>query len=108
MWAVLGCCGFMSTGGRRRLFQFWLAHHHVNLDGWSRASLLTELFGCYFGLLKGKWEKRKRLSRRFREFIEAEMEVVKSEEAREFWAERLRGMGSRPCRGRTSGRPKGR
>lgn len=73
-------------------FQFWLTHHHVILDGWSLASLLTELFGCYLELLKGKWVKRKKLSRHFREFIEAELKVVKSEEARGFWAEQLREM----------------
>ena len=73
-------------------FQFWFTHHHVIMDGWSRANLFTELFRCYFGLLKGKWEKKKKLSRQFREFIEAELEAVKSEEARKFWAEQLQGM----------------
>ena len=91
----VSCAGLLRFHVHRRTeetFQFWLTHHHVILDGWSRASMFTELFGCYFGLLKGGWEKKKKLSRRFREFIEAEMEVVKSEEARGFWAEQLRGM----------------
>ena len=73
-------------------FQFWFIHHHVILDGWSVASLLTELFSCYIGLQKGGWEKRKKLNRQFREFIGAEIEVMKSEEARRFWAEQLQGM----------------
>ena len=72
-------------------FQFWFIHHHVILDGWSVASLLTELFRCYVGLRKGNWEN-KRLGRQFREFIKAEMEIVKSKEAQQFWTEKLRGM----------------
>src|SRR5207248_3351555 len=30
-------------------FQFTLSEHHAILDGWSVASLLTELFQLYFG-----------------------------------------------------------
>src|SRR5205807_8923805 len=60
--------------------------------GWSGASLLTELFRCHAGLHKEGWEKRKRLSRQFRHFIEAETEVVRSEEARGFWAGQLQGF----------------
>jgi len=73
-------------------FQFWFIHHHVILDGWSVASLLTEMFSCYIGLQKGGWEKKQKLSRQFREFIGAEIEVIKSEEARQFWANQLQGM----------------
>ena len=73
-------------------FQFWFIHHHVILDGWSVASLLTELFSCYIGLQKEGWEKRKKLNRKFREFIGAEIQVMKSEEARRFWADQLQGM----------------
>jgi amino acid adenylation domain-containing protein len=73
-------------------FQFWFIHHHVILDGWSVASLLTELFSCYIGLQKGGWEKRKKLSRQFRDFIGVEIDVMKSEEARRFWTDQLQGM----------------
>ena len=73
-------------------FQFSLTEHHVILDGWSVASLLTELFGCYFGLLRGEWRKRERLASHFRDFISAEMEIVRSEEARQFWQRQLSGM----------------
>ena len=73
-------------------FQFWFIHHHVILDGWSVASLLTEMFSCYIGLQKGGWEKKQKLSRHFREFIGAEIEVTKSEDARQFWANQLQGM----------------
>ena len=34
-------------------FQFTLSFHHALLDGWSVASLLTELFGRYHAHLKG-------------------------------------------------------
>lgn len=72
--------------------QFSLTEHHAILDGWSVASFLTELFGCYFGLLSGDWKKRNRLKSRFRDFIAAEMDVVECEEARRFWQEQLSGM----------------
>jgi len=77
-------------------FQFTKTEHHVILDGWSEALLLTELFTCYFALLQGKEKeerqellKKEEAGSKFNEFIRLEQEALESEEARRFWERQL-------------------
>jgi amino acid adenylation domain-containing protein len=72
-------------------FQFTLTEHHAILDGWSAASLLAELFNGYFASLKGEYNAELPLSGAFREFVALEREILKSEEAREYWSRKLSG-----------------
>jgi amino acid adenylation domain-containing protein len=73
-------------------FQFSQTEHHAILDGWSEALLLTEMFGRYFSRLEGKDRESAELASRFRDYIELEQEVLKSDEARNYWKEYLAGV----------------
>jgi amino acid adenylation domain-containing protein len=72
-------------------FQFTLTEHHAILDGWSAASLLAELFNRYFAILKGDQNAELPLNGAFREFVALEREILKSEEARDYWSRKLSG-----------------
>lgn len=70
-------------------FQFSFTFHHAILDGWSAASLLTELLSGYFTLLAGREWKPEKLNSRFRHFVELERQILQSEEARSWWEQQL-------------------
>ncbi|HYV12719.1 MAG TPA: amino acid adenylation domain-containing protein, partial [Pyrinomonadaceae bacterium] len=72
-------------------FQFTLTEHHAILDGWSVASLLSELFTNYSALLNGQsLTAGTSLASSFRDFVELERLSLNSEESRSFWNELLR------------------
>ncbi|ARU63056.1 hypothetical protein CBW65_20310 [Tumebacillus avium] len=60
--------------------QFTITYHHGILDGWSLATLTTELFGMY--LDKGVKDAPRGL---FRRFVDLERQALASEEAQGFW-----------------------
>ena len=70
-------------------FQFGFTEHHAILDGWSVASMLTELFQSYLSLL----EKRELLVQppavTFREFVALEQKSLESDECRTYWEQML-------------------
>jgi amino acid adenylation domain-containing protein len=71
--------------------QFSWAEHHAILDGWSVASMLTELFQTYNDLLNQRPCEREALPAiAFRDFIAMERQALESEESRIFWADNLR------------------
>lgn len=73
-------------------FQFGVSFHHAILDGWSIATLLTELFRLYFSQLGedvGQLEPPPQAT--YRDFIALERAALESEEARNYWSEKLRG-----------------
>jgi amino acid adenylation domain-containing protein/non-ribosomal peptide synthase protein (TIGR01720 family) len=74
----------------REVFQFTLSFHHVLLDGWSLATLLTELFRHYWYLLgKTKTDIEEAPELAFREFVALEREAVESAECRQYWQSQL-------------------
>ncbi|MGW0709713.1 amino acid adenylation domain-containing protein [Streptomyces sp. NPDC002643] len=71
-------------------FHFSLSCHNVILDGWSLASLLTELFRTYVTLLDHPGAHASVApASAFRDFVALERETLDSAEARSFWAEEL-------------------
>ncbi|HEX8150236.1 MAG TPA: amino acid adenylation domain-containing protein [Pyrinomonadaceae bacterium] len=70
--------------------QFSMSFHHAILDGWSVATMLTELFELYQAPRESAppGEVREPGST-YRDFVAAEREVAASPEARRFWARRL-------------------
>ncbi|HEX6184596.1 MAG TPA: amino acid adenylation domain-containing protein [Pyrinomonadaceae bacterium] len=72
-------------------FQFTLTEHHAILDGWSVASLLTELFKTYFSLLgvgsSPAEEPPPAVS--YGDFVALERAALDSHESRDFWLSRL-------------------
>ncbi|HEX7331315.1 MAG TPA: amino acid adenylation domain-containing protein [Pyrinomonadaceae bacterium] len=73
-------------------FQLMLSMHHAILDGWSLATLFSELFKHYFYLLGLTSEDIEPAPRTlFREYVALEQKAMGSEESRRFWHERMRG-----------------
>jgi aryl carrier-like protein len=71
-------------------FQFSVSFHHAILDGWSLATMLTELFNLYASVLQGdKHRTSAPLSSSFRDFVAAEQAALNSAEARQYWTEML-------------------
>ncbi|HEU5131754.1 MAG TPA: condensation domain-containing protein, partial [Pyrinomonadaceae bacterium] len=67
-------------------FQFSFSFHHAILDGWSVATMLTELFKIYSVLQTGERSSEAPISASFRDFVAVERMAVNSDEAREYWA----------------------
>ena len=73
-------------------FVFSVSFHHAVLDGWSLASLLTELFGTYMRLrVDPATPPSPPLQAAFREYVQLERRVIDSPAAREFWDRQLDG-----------------
>jgi amino acid adenylation domain-containing protein len=71
-------------------FQLALSFHHAILDGWSLASLFTELLQRYLGLLENeRTGSEPPLATLFRDFVAIEQQVLASQEAQRYWKERL-------------------
>ncbi|MCL8537177.1 amino acid adenylation domain-containing protein [Chryseobacterium gallinarum] len=67
------------------LFQF----HHAILDGWSVASLITELNNTYLQLLDNPDMKLEKLSLSYRDYVFNETCIKKSENQYEYWKDKL-------------------
>jgi amino acid adenylation domain-containing protein len=70
-------------------FQLTLSFHHAILDGWSVASMLTEL--CEYLLLSREDEGSQASSIviAFRDFVALERNAIASEECQHYWAQKL-------------------
>lgn len=71
-------------------FQFSLSFHHALLDGWSVASMLTELFQIYFsnmGLTSQALNSAPGLS--YRNFIHLEHKALADSKSKEYWINHL-------------------
>ena len=72
-------------------WQFALSFHHAILDGWSEATMLTEMFHQYLVLAQGEEVHVDAPAILFRKFVALEQDVLSSEEARQFWERKLSG-----------------
>ena len=71
-------------------YQFVVSFHHAILDGWSNASLNTNLFNHYLSLLKGAANNPPpQLATTFRDYVGLELEALASEECRSYWTQKL-------------------
>lgn len=73
-----------------------LTFHHAILDGWSDATLMTELVQEYRARLAGSSALSAPPVARFRDFIALERSAMKSEASRQFWLDRLAGFEANP------------
>ena len=55
------------------------------LDGWSVASLLTELLDSYIAVLAGASAPGDRLNASYKDFVALELEALQSEQSRTYW-----------------------
>ncbi|HSF43044.1 MAG TPA: non-ribosomal peptide synthase/polyketide synthase [Thermoanaerobaculia bacterium] len=72
-------------------FQLTMSFHHAILDGWSSASLLTELFRRYVALLEGTPLSEPPPVVVYRDFVALERRALASEEGRNLWRRLLDG-----------------
>jgi amino acid adenylation domain-containing protein len=73
-------------------FQLIMVFHHAIMDGWSDASLLTEIFQHYlYRLGKAGSDIRPAPKADFRNFVALEKGALASEESREYWRTQLDG-----------------
>ena len=66
-------------------FQLTLIIHHAILDGWSVATMLTELFRLYFTLKGEAGSPEPAPTGRYAEFVALERAALESEESRAYW-----------------------
>jgi amino acid adenylation domain-containing protein len=72
-------------------FQFAQSFHHAILDGWSEVMLLTQLFRLYRAAIRGEEVVEEQLATGYRRFVALELEAVRSEDDRRYWAAQLAG-----------------
>ncbi|MBC1221787.1 amino acid adenylation domain-containing protein [Nostoc sp. UCD121] len=71
-------------------FQFSFTEHHAILDGWSVASMLTELFEHYFFLLGKKVSPiQPPPANAFRNFVALQKQALQSEECQRYWMQKF-------------------
>ena len=70
-------------------FQFSFTEHHAILDGWSVASMLTELFQDYSSLLNGVSHSITSPAVRYRDFVSLERQALASGDFKRYWDEKL-------------------
>ncbi|HKV10096.1 MAG TPA: amino acid adenylation domain-containing protein [Thermoanaerobaculia bacterium] len=72
-------------------FQFSLSFHHAIIDGWSDATMLTELALSHLALLRGHAIPFEPPATHYRDFVALEQEALASAEARGYWLDLLAG-----------------
>jgi amino acid adenylation domain-containing protein len=91
-WTTPPLLRFQIHARSGETFQLALVQHHAILDGWSVASMFTELFKLYFAMLKGEpvaeWAA---LNTSYRSYVALEREAAESDVCREFWTDFLAG-----------------
>lgn len=70
-------------------FQMSISFHHAVLDGWSVASLVTELLQRYQAHLNGASLPVDELGHSFRDYVELELEALESDKTKEYWQQML-------------------
>jgi len=73
------------------VFQFGLSFHHAIIDGWSDASMLTEVAVSYFSIRQGLPSPFTPPESRYRDFVALEQEALNSEKSRAYWLDLLEG-----------------
>lgn len=74
-----------------RTYGILISNHHAILDGWSYASLLTELSNVYFNLKEIPDFSPGRLKTSYKDFIKSQFENSSDEQVKDFWKNYLRG-----------------
>ncbi|HEX2268829.1 MAG TPA: condensation domain-containing protein, partial [Pyrinomonadaceae bacterium] len=84
-WRTAPLLRFQIERRSEETFQFSITFHHAILDGWSVATMLTELFSLYASVMRGEAASAAPVSASFRDFVAAERAVLECEEARQYW-----------------------
>ena len=82
-WATPPLLRFQIHVRNTETFQLALVQHHAVLDGWSVASMFTELFKLYFALLKGEQDNAwAPLNTSYRNYVALERVAAESDVCR--------------------------
>lgn len=73
-------------------FHLSVALHHIVLDGWSVAQLMSDLLQAYDAALGGGDPVDRGPAARYRDFVAAERATIESPQARAFWAGVVAGL----------------
>ncbi|KAA6459460.1 amino acid adenylation domain-containing protein [Bacillus cereus] len=71
------------------LISICLICHHAILDGWSVASLFTEMANCYFTLESNANYVPKKLKSSYKDYIVEQQVLKENEEVKSFWQDEL-------------------
>jgi amino acid adenylation domain-containing protein len=89
-WTRAPLARFQIHRRTEHTFQFSWAEHHAILDGWSLASMITELFQLYISLVKEEAQPVDAApASTFRDYVALERAALESAEARQFWMDKL-------------------
>ena len=78
-------------------FQLLVDAHHMILDGWSMASVLTGLFRYYLSNLGPRPSQSPfRCNTSFKDYVKAEIAEIRGDAGREFWRDYLADLDYRP------------
>lgn len=80
---------FVHVRGEDR-WQFTLSFHHAILDGWSEATMITEMFLNYMSLVNAAPTSPAPPESLFRDYVASERAILASDEAKDYWDEKLR------------------
>jgi amino acid adenylation domain-containing protein len=72
-----------------KAFQIVVSFHHIIMDGWSLAAMLTELFQDYAGWLEGEPKNIASPKSTYRDFVALEQEAINSQQTAQFWKQKL-------------------
>ncbi len=87
--AVAPLIRFHTQRQSDKSFNFIVSFHHVYLDGWSLAALMTEIFEDYASLMEGTGKTIAAPKIAYREFVALEKQASAAQDTREFWAGKL-------------------
>lgn len=89
-WTKPGLLRFHFHRRSNSQFQVTLTEHHAILDGWSVASLLSEVFGFYFSFTRSKYPAPAPMPKAsFADFVALERQTIARGESGRFWADHL-------------------
>ncbi|TAF08889.1 MAG: amino acid adenylation domain-containing protein, partial [Nostocales cyanobacterium] len=89
-WSQAPLLRFFVHRRTAETFNITVSFHHAILDGWSVASLTTELFKRYLSLLGEKVEDvSPEFSVKYRDFIALEQQAISSLATQQYWQQKL-------------------
>jgi amino acid adenylation domain-containing protein len=89
-WERAPLLRFQVQRRSEQTFQLTLSFHHAILDGWSLATLLTEIFSRYLALLESITpDGALPPETAFRDYVALELAALESNEHRVYWAQKL-------------------
>nr|AXN93590.1 PuwF-G [Cylindrospermum alatosporum CCALA 994] len=88
-WKIAPMLRFQIHRRSRETFSLSFSFHHAILDGWSVASLLTELWQQYISLLGQTVALQPAPTTTFRDFVALEQTALQSQDSQQYWTEQL-------------------